>query len=170
MNDFRPIHVWAVVAFILASPARAAELQAPGDFGSIQAAIDAAAPGDSVVVRPGVYREQIRVREGIYLKSGGDRAIGKIGLLRAEATVLDGGGKCPVVILEQGASIDGLTVTGGGKFDQGAFDEHFAERGENLPDDRGVVGGGVPMHTMKKVTMGVDRRLIRKHHALELCL
>ncbi|MGI9240956.1 MAG: right-handed parallel beta-helix repeat-containing protein [Verrucomicrobiales bacterium] len=146
MDDFRWIPLWAFVAFILACPAPAGELQAPGDFGSVQAAIDAAAPGDSVVVRPGVYRGQIRVRKGVHLRSTGDGASGKGGLLRAEATVLDGGGKCPVVILDQDASIDGLTVTGGGKFDQGEFDAHFAERGENLPDDRGVVGGvGAPM-------------------------
>jgi serine/threonine protein phosphatase PrpC len=43
---------------------------APGaDFTSIRAAIDAARPGDTVAVAPGVYAESLELREGVILQS-----------------------------------------------------------------------------------------------------
>lgn len=122
----------------------AGELHVPQDFEGIQAAIDAAQPGDSVIVQPGTYREQIRIRRGVTLRSAGDDGAGKVGLVRAEATVLDSGGKFPAVAMGRDASIDGLTVTGAGSFDQAEFDKHHAERGENLSDEQGTVGDGRP--------------------------
>ena len=136
----RTICTWIAAAILSQSVAWGAELQAPGKFGSLQAAIDAAKPGDTVLVKPGLYREQIRVGEEITVRSAGDGRAGKLGLARAEATIIDAGGKSPAVILERDSTLDGLTVTGAGKFDQKEFDKHFAERGENLPDERGAVG------------------------------
>ncbi len=120
----------------------AGELHVPQEFEGIQAAIDAAQPGDSVIVQPGIYREQIRIRRGVTLRSAGDDSAGKVGLARAEGTVLDSGGKFPALAMGQDASIDGLTVTGAGSFDQAEFDKHHAERGENLSDEEGIVGDG----------------------------
>src|ERR1044071_4478788 len=42
---------------------------APGDFTSIQAAIDAAAPGDWVLVAPGDYKEAVWItKPGVHLR------------------------------------------------------------------------------------------------------
>jgi hypothetical protein len=48
---------------------RAAVVHVPADHASIQAALIAAAPGDTVLVAPGRYRELIRMECGVTLKS-----------------------------------------------------------------------------------------------------
>jgi Right handed beta helix region len=58
-----------MVAFIAIGPtATAAELQVPQDFATIQAAIDAAATGDTVLIAPGTYTENIVLRGGITVR------------------------------------------------------------------------------------------------------
>ena len=52
----------------LASPHR---LDVPADYSTIQAAIDAALPGDTVKVAPGTYREAVQLRAGICLLGSG---------------------------------------------------------------------------------------------------
>ncbi len=47
------------------APARAAELVVPGDFDTIQAAIDAATDGDVVLVDPGSYIENLTLKTGV---------------------------------------------------------------------------------------------------------
>ncbi|MDI1448753.1 NosD domain-containing protein [Polyangium sp. 6x1] len=56
-------------------------LEVPNEFATIQAAIDAAAPGDRVFVHPGTYHEHLRLRSGVRLVGAG-----------AWQTVLDGDG------------------------------------------------------------------------------
>ena len=45
--------------------AAAAELSVPGSFATIQAAIDAAVDGDTVVVAPGAYIENLTLKTGV---------------------------------------------------------------------------------------------------------
>src|SRR5260370_34055038 len=53
--------MWALaVALLSAVSVAAAELHVPGDFATIQAALDAAQPGDTILVDPGTYRENLR--------------------------------------------------------------------------------------------------------------
>ena len=115
------------------------------------------------MLSPGHYREQLTVPAALKLCSAGDAALGKVGLARAEATVIDAGGKAPAVILMQGSTIDGITVTGAGKFDQKIFDQHHAQRGENLADNHGAVGvnGGSAAISVDGVDATVTNCIVR---------
>lgn len=127
-------------SFLLPTATIAADIVVADESHSIQKAIDAAAAGDVIVVHPGHYRERLRIPEEVTVRSAGDSSEGEIGLRRAEAVIIDAGGEAPAAILEDGAVLDGLTITAAGVFDSEEFDHHYAERGENLPDERGATG------------------------------
>ncbi len=132
--------------------ASAADLRVPKDFKTIQAAIDVAKPGDIVFVEAGTYREQVKLKERITLKSVGDDASVDVpkgpagtwrGLKRAAATVIEhagDGAKGPAVIMAAGSVLNGFTVTKAGLFDQKEYDLHYATFGDLLADERGAVG------------------------------
>ncbi|MEK6238675.1 MAG: right-handed parallel beta-helix repeat-containing protein, partial [Planctomycetales bacterium] len=123
----------------------AAVLRVPQDHKTIQSAVDAAKPGDTVLVSPGTYKEQIRLGEGVTLKSAGGDAEGELGLARAEATILEGPGKqtkAPGVIMAEGAVLDGFTVTNVGVYDEAVWNRHHATYGAELADNQGAVGTG----------------------------
>jgi len=84
-----------------------------GDFTTIQAAIDAAVNGDTVVVHPGTYYENIQFKgKNIVLRSVGpeDQQIGA-------STIIDGGHYGSVVTFagteDRTCSISGFTITNG---------------------------------------------------------
>ncbi|MBI1831515.1 MAG: right-handed parallel beta-helix repeat-containing protein [Planctomycetes bacterium] len=138
-----------------------ATLHVPRDFKTIQAALDAAKPGDTVLVEPGTYREQVRLKERVTLKSAGDDAPAKLGLKRADATIIEHAGanaKGPAVLMAEGSVLDGFRVTRAGAFDQKEYDLHYATSGELLPDERGAVGvkGAVPALVLPGVTATVQ--------------
>ncbi len=58
----RRMHVGLMVALVPVPMANAALLEVPGQYPTIQEAIDAAGRGDTVVVAPGIYREHIDFR------------------------------------------------------------------------------------------------------------
>lgn len=125
----------------------AANLLVPKDHQTIQAAIDAAAPGDTVLVSAGTYRERIRLKPGVTLRSDGDDARGDLGLKRAERTIINGTGgneDFPGVMMAEDSTVDGFTVTGVGAYDDAAWNAHYATQGEDQSYDRigkpGVAG------------------------------
>ncbi len=83
--------------------AEARTLEVPADHPTVQDAVDAARPGDLVLVAPGVYRESVLVvTPGITIR-GTDR----------NAVVLDGRGGLPVgvrVVDTGGVAVENLTV------------------------------------------------------------
>lgn len=94
--------------------------------------MDAAKVEDVVLVQPGTYRERVRLKERVTLRSAGNDAPGKLGLARAEGTIIDGGGKADEhagVAMAEGAVLDGFTVTGVGRYDDAQWQRHFATRG-----------------------------------------
>ncbi|MHC5037020.1 MAG: right-handed parallel beta-helix repeat-containing protein [Planctomycetota bacterium] len=105
--------------------ARGGEVRIPGDHSTLQAAIDAAKPGDTVLVGPGCYSGPIRLKVNVRVRSLGDDRPGEISFggksvfERTLRTLIDAGGKNtqPVVTGADGAVLDGFTVTGLGKVD-----------------------------------------------------
>ena len=131
------------LALLFGHSGAAATLHVPKDHKTIQAAIDMAAPGDTILVAAGTYRETLKLKERVTLKSAGDDTPAKRGLQRAEATVIEHTGanaKGPAVLMAEGSVLDGFSVTRAGAFDQKDYDFHYATSGELLPDERGAVG------------------------------
>ena len=93
---------------LLSSAARADTLEVPFEYPTIQSAIVAAQPGDSVVVAPGRYVETIDfLGKPITVQSSDGAAV----------TTIDGGGAGSVVTFKNGETssslLDGFTITGG---------------------------------------------------------
>jgi hypothetical protein len=102
-------------------------LLVPGEFAGIQAALDAAKAGDTVVVKAGVYHEQLRMKDGVRLVSeageDGDEPVPVTGARlrlprRTVRTVLDGSKAKPsrhgMIDFEPGTGrntiVDGFTI------------------------------------------------------------
>jgi hypothetical protein len=83
-----------------------------GDYSSIQAAIDAALPGDEIAVAPGTYLEIIDFQ---------GKAIRLYGTAGADFTTIDGTGRPHVVQCISGEGpdtiLEGFTITGGNAID-----------------------------------------------------
>ena len=134
-------------------------IQVPRDHKAIQSALDAAKPGDIVVVSSGTYKERITMKPGVILRSAGNDAKGKLGLKRAEATIIDGnvtGATGPGVTMAEGANFDGFTVTGVGKYDEARWKKHHATQGEEqshehigVPGTAGISVTGISHCTVK---------------------
>ena len=127
-----------LIAFIAlmqtAAPAVADTIRVPNDHVTIQAAIDAASTGDTILVKPETYKERIRIRDGVIVRSEGDDSKGKLGLKRAETTIIDGGGengKAAGVTMGEGSVFDGFTVTNVGRYDETEWERHHATQGEH---------------------------------------
>jgi parallel beta-helix repeat protein len=89
----------ALVSLALASRAHAAILQVPGDFTTIQGAIDAAVAGDLVVVAPGTYDENIDfMGKSITVESSDGPAV----------TIIDGGARDSVVLFISGEGMSSI--------------------------------------------------------------
>lgn len=129
---------------MLVTSLHAATLRVPVPFATIQAAIQSAAKGDTVMVAAGTYRERLVLKAGIIVCSEGDDTQGQTGLKRAEATILDGtGGHGPGVEMAAGATLDGFTVTGVGVYDDALWRHHFATQGNEQPHEP-IGQAGVP--------------------------
>ncbi len=63
-----------VCAFFICGNAFAGIINVPGDYPTIQQAIDVAQPGDDVVVGPGTYNEAVVMKQGVNLVGAGPQA------------------------------------------------------------------------------------------------
>jgi len=146
----------------LATPA--AQLLVPASFPTIQAAVDAAKPGDVVLVQAGTYRERVRLKEYVTLRSAGTDAPGKLGLARADATIIDGAGKPETssgVAMAEGTVLDGFTVTGIGRYDDAEWQRHFNTRGNEQPHEQ-IGAPGVAGISIQGVNCEVRQNIV--HH------
>ncbi len=89
-----------ILTTVLWSRVWAAELVVPDDFPMISFAMELAEPGDTIIVKPGVYNERITIKDGVSLISysgeDGDELVPGPGrkkvLRRALRTIIDGSG------------------------------------------------------------------------------
>ncbi len=89
------------LAFLLVTLVNAAEIRVPEDYSTISAAVSSAAPGDTILIEPGTYEENVEIivpRISIQSTDG------------AEVTVIKGEFK----ILTDGVTISGFTITSPG--------------------------------------------------------
>ncbi|MBI4606360.1 MAG: right-handed parallel beta-helix repeat-containing protein [Planctomycetes bacterium] len=124
-DTVRSLAVALVLALPWAGSIFAATLRVPEDFQEIQAALDAAAEGDEVLVAAGEYvvsRPVTFSGKGIALRSREGATPTTIRMSetpddprRASVVVIEGGGNVPVVF-------EGFTLTGG----QGSFEPNWA--------------------------------------------
>jgi len=152
--------VWQIVAAMLSlgvsgycvSTCPAGEtLRVPGQYESIQAAIDGASAGDTILVSAGTYRERLQMKQGVTLRSAGPNQVGKLGLKRAEETILEGGGRLAEtagVTMAERCVLDGFTITKVGLYDDAVWQKHHATSGNDQDHDHigkpGIAGVEVP--------------------------
>jgi hypothetical protein len=86
------IGVVLVLSFSLVTtmPVSAATINVPGDYPTIQAAVDAASPGDTIYVAAGTYDEQVVINKRLTLQGAGTTTIVKPSSAGNLTTVLDG--------------------------------------------------------------------------------
>jgi hypothetical protein len=133
----RPL-VFAMLLLDSIAPVFAGTIRVPKEHKTIQAAVDAASAGDVVLVAAATYRERVRLKPGVTLRSAGDDTKGTPGLKRAEATIIDGGGKVgdgPGVAMAEGSTLDGFTVTNVGVYDDDEWTKHHATHGNDQPHE-----------------------------------
>ena len=140
-----PSLIILIVLFIVATavyflfPFSSRQLTVPGRYTTIQEAIDAAKDGTTIIVEPGVYRENIDFKgKNITLQSSDPNDPETVA-----STIIDGGGNGSVVVFKNGenaeAVLSGFTITNG----SGTWEMLESEaNGEKLKVE-GFLGGGI---------------------------
>lgn len=105
MNHRVQSTVFVLLVLAALSPVFAVTHHIPADFSTIQAGLNAAASGDTVLVQPGTYVENINWPQvnGIKLISAGD----------SSNTIIDGNQTGRVITMESGGLVDTTTVVQG---------------------------------------------------------
>ncbi len=103
---------FSFLVFITASTSGKLVIRVPTDFSTIQAAIDAASPGDAIEVAPGIYHEHLIVDRELSLE-GENKSI----------TIIDGNDVGNVIyIAANNVTVSGFTVQRSGRsFNSGIF-------------------------------------------------
>ena len=106
----------------LCPSAPAADLNVPADYPTIQAALTAAAPGDTIILAPGTYQGESNLSIGISKANLTIRSENPLDQASVQGTIIDGENVAPgLVISATGSSIQGLTLINCKSSDKGAI-------------------------------------------------
>ena len=104
----KPLLLSLLIAALFSAAAEAQTIRVPGNFATIQAAINAAQPGDTVRVAPGIYVERINFL---------GKAITVVSEAGPDVTIIDGnqGGSVVAFVSSEGPAsmLDGFTIRNG---------------------------------------------------------
>lgn len=91
--------VGLLLPYLKSTPAHAATLNVPGDYATIQAALQAASNGDTITVAAGTYNESLVVTKSVIIEASGD-------------VILDGkqGAGPGITVAANNVTIRGLTI------------------------------------------------------------
>jgi parallel beta-helix repeat protein len=83
-------------------------------FTTVQAAIDAASPGDRIRVCPGTYREQVSIRKRLHVRGENGAVVMPAGMVANTTSLFDGSPMAAAILVADAAHvfIEGLTVDG----------------------------------------------------------
>lgn len=156
----------ASLAFAWAAPCRADVLDVPDRFPKIQAAIEAAQSGDTILVRPGTYLENLDFGGKKIVITSLDPADPSV----VAATVIDGRGKGSVVTFRSketsATELRGLTLRGGSSDEGGGVfiqDASPTLRRNRIEGNRAGAGGGILCRGPGKAV--IIGNAIRSNHA-----
>jgi parallel beta-helix repeat protein len=157
-----------LIILLLTSFSFASVINIPDDFSTIQGGIDASIDGDTVLVQPGTYYENINF-------NGHNIVLGSLFLTTAETsyitqTVIDGNQNGSVVIFENGesvlATLSGFTLTNGLSNDGAGI--HLTNSSNptlknlNIIENYGVQGAGILCNNSNPM---VVKTLIANNHS-----
>ncbi len=111
INTFLVLVALSILNFVGTAPG--AILNVPEDYQTIQAGIDAASSGDTVLVHPGTYDENLYINQNNL--TVGSLALTTGNLDYVEETIIDGGQRGPVVLIYggNGNTLLGFTIQNG---------------------------------------------------------
>ena len=138
MKTARALLFLALLIVWSSNGALAETRRVPENYQTIQSAINESQPGDIVLVSPGTYLEHVQLAPGITLRSTGEKTQAKDSQ-RSKSTIIDGGKSAgrPGVVMAEGSTLDGFTITNVGRYDETVWKQHFDTQGQLLGDDEG---------------------------------
>jgi predicted outer membrane repeat protein len=157
----------AVLAFFALAVVCGAEIiNVPDDYETIQAGIDASRDGDTVLVQPGIYVENISIRRAITVASlaltTGDPAY-------IDSTIIDGNQQGTVVTISASMSLVGFTVqnglsdvSGGGIY---AYGDRFILDYLKITGNAAHYGGGLYVDAGGRDQCIVSRSVVNENEA-----
>ena len=126
-KDFRTLMIFTICAAMCVSAisifpsATAATINVPGDYPTIQAAVNAALPGDTIIVAAGTYNEMVSINKPLTLLGANAGIHPTVGVhptetvgTRGPETILSHNGLFAVSPSADDITIDGFKFTGTG--------------------------------------------------------
>ncbi|MBD3169796.1 MAG: T9SS type A sorting domain-containing protein [candidate division Zixibacteria bacterium] len=152
-------NVFLIMAIFLSSAVSYATIiDIPGDYGTIQEGIDASSYGDTVIVQPGIYYENINFNGHCIVLCSNFLFTGDTSFI--SSTIIDGNGEGRVITLENDEDsttvIAGLTIQNGlSNYGGGIYADHTIPtiRNNIIRNNlvRGSAGGGIFINDNAKI-------------------